>query len=157
MTSRISHHGHLGHLGHLGHDHDRTGDPPSVTENDRTAPGGSGQVRSWSCQRWYEKALEPDHPDTLRVVQNLGLLYHGRGQIKQAEEMWTRALAGYEKALEPEHLDTLRVVQNLGSLYYGRGQIKQAEEMWTRALAGYEKALEPEHLDTLRVVQNLGS
>src|SRR5271154_6629140 len=54
MTSRISHHGHLGHLGHLGHDHDRTGDPPSVTESDRTAPGGSGQVRSWSCQRWKD-------------------------------------------------------------------------------------------------------
>jgi hypothetical protein len=26
----------------------------------------------------YEKALEPDHPDTLRVVQNLGSLYHGQ-------------------------------------------------------------------------------
>src|SRR5271170_8149196 len=60
MTSRISHHGHLGHLGHLGHDHDRTGDPPSVTENDRTAPGGSGQVRSWSCQRWFtEIPIDP--------------------------------------------------------------------------------------------------
>jgi hypothetical protein len=33
----------------------------------------------------YEKALEPEHPDTLRVVHNLGMLYHGRGQIKQAE------------------------------------------------------------------------
>src|SRR5271156_2487507 len=55
MTSRISHHGHLGHLGHLGHDHDRTGDPPSVTESDRTAPGGSGQVRSWSCQRCFHQ------------------------------------------------------------------------------------------------------
>jgi tetratricopeptide (TPR) repeat protein len=37
----------------------------------------------------YEKTLEPDHPAKLRVVQNLGLLYHGRGQIKKAEEMWT--------------------------------------------------------------------
>jgi tetratricopeptide (TPR) repeat protein len=37
----------------------------------------------------YGKTLEPDHPAKLRVVQNLGLLYHGRGQIKKAEEMWT--------------------------------------------------------------------
>lgn len=77
----------------------------------------------------YEKALEPDHPDTLRAVHNLGLLYYGRGRIKQAEEMWTRALAEYEKALEPDHPETLRVLQDLGMLYHGRGQIKQAEEM----------------------------
>src|SRR5437762_1954174 len=102
----------------------------------------------------YEKALEPDHPDTLRVVQNLGLLYYGRGQVEEAEKMWTRALAGYEKALEPDHPDTLRVVQNLGMLYHGRGQVEEAEKMLTRALAGYEKALEPDHPQTLAVVQN---
>src|SRR5271167_4436080 len=67
MTSRISHHGHLGHLGHLGHDHDRTGDPPSVTENDRTAPGGSGQVRSWSCQR----CALLDHPGLYDDIKSL--------------------------------------------------------------------------------------
>ena len=48
----------------------------------------------------YEKALEPDHPDTLMVVQNLGTFYHGRGQFEEAEKMLKQALTGYEKALQ---------------------------------------------------------
>ncbi|MCJ1347009.1 hypothetical protein MMC31_005229 [Peltigera leucophlebia] len=104
----------------------------------------------------YEKTLEPEHPDTLRVVQNLGLIYPRRGKFDEAEEMWKRALAGYEKALEPEHPDTLRVFQNLGAFYHNSGKLDKAEAMWNRALAGYKTALEPEHLDTLRVTQNLG-
>jgi len=35
----------------------------------------------------YKKALEPDHPNTLIVVQNLGALYYGRGQVKKAEKI----------------------------------------------------------------------
>ena len=58
----------------------------------------------------YEKALEPDHPDTLRVIHNLGVLYRQRGQIDEAEKMLKRSLAGYEKALEPDYPDTLRVI-----------------------------------------------
>ena len=34
-----------------------------------------------------EKALGPDHPDTLGVVQNLGALYQGRGKVDEAEKM----------------------------------------------------------------------
>ena len=29
----------------------------------------------------YEKALEPDHPDPLQVIQNLGMLYYELGRI----------------------------------------------------------------------------
>ena len=64
----------------------------------------------------YEKVLEPEHPNTLLMVYNLGFLYHARGKFEKARAMWDRALAGYEKALGPEHLDTLRVVRNLGVL-----------------------------------------
>ena len=44
----------------------------------------------------YEKALEPDHPITLGVVQNLGTLYHDHGKINEAEMMFERL----KKALE---------------------------------------------------------
>jgi tetratricopeptide (TPR) repeat protein len=39
----------------------------------------------------YEKALEPDHLDILRVLGSLGLLYHERGQVEEAENTWKRA------------------------------------------------------------------
>jgi Tetratricopeptide repeat len=46
----------------------------------------------------YKKALEPDHPDTLAVVQNLGKLYHDRGKVNEAEMMFGQL----KKALEPD-------------------------------------------------------
>jgi Tfp pilus assembly protein PilF len=68
-----------------------------------------------------ETALEPDHSDTVRVVQNLGMLYHGHGQVDEAEKMWKRALAGYEKALVPYHPETSCVLFNLGTFYANQG------------------------------------
>jgi hypothetical protein len=46
-----------------------------------------------------------------------GLLYSDQGKLKEAEEMYLRALAGYEKALGPGHPSTLNTVNNLGLLY----------------------------------------
>jgi hypothetical protein len=61
--------------------------------------------------------VELGQPQTLTVVQNLGVLYHGRGQVDEVEKMWKRALAGYEKTLVPLHLDTSRVIFNLSGSY----------------------------------------
>jgi hypothetical protein len=58
------------------------------------------------------EALGLDHPDTLVVVQNLGLLHHERGRGDDAEKMWKRTLPGYGEALEPGHSYMLLVVQN---------------------------------------------
>ncbi|CAI7640791.1 unnamed protein product, partial [Penicillium viridicatum] len=85
------------------------------------------------------------------------LLPHANyGKLKEAEEMYQRALAGYEKALGPNHTSTLVTVNNLGNLFSDQGKLKEAEEMYQRALAGYEKALGPNHTSTLDTVNNLG-
>ncbi|KAJ5642527.1 hypothetical protein N7490_006527 [Penicillium lividum] len=89
-------------------------------------------------------------------LHGLGNLYSDQGKLKEAEEMYQRALAGYEKALGPDHTSTLDTVNNLGSLYSDQGKPKEAEEMYQRALAGYEKALGPDHTSTLNTVNNLG-
>lgn len=41
--------------------------------------------------------LEPGHPDTLRVVQNLGLMHHSRGSLDKAEKMWQRSTSRIRK------------------------------------------------------------
>jgi tetratricopeptide (TPR) repeat protein len=87
---------------------------------------------------------------------NLGALYSDQGKLKEAEEMYQRALKGYEKAWGPEHTSTLDTVNNLGILYRDQGKMKEAEEMYQRALKGYEKAWGPEHPLTLNTVNNLG-
>ena len=49
--------------------------------------------------------------------------------MREAEEMYVRALAGYEKALGPEHTSTLRTVNNLETIYKGQCKLKEAEEI----------------------------
>ncbi|KAJ5588722.1 hypothetical protein N7537_011400 [Penicillium hordei] len=98
-----------------------------------------------------------DNLSILGGFHGLGNLYSDKGKVKEAEEMYQRALAGYEKALGPDHTSTLITVNNLGNLYSNQGKLKEAEEMYQRALAGYEKAFGPDHTSTLDSVNNLGS
>jgi tetratricopeptide (TPR) repeat protein len=105
----------------------------------------------------YEKALGPDHPSTLRTVNNLGNLYCAQGEIVEAEQMYQRALVGKEKALGSYHTSTLQTVHNLGKLYYEQGKMVEAEQLHQRALAGFEKTLGPDHAFTLDTVNSLGN
>jgi len=60
--------------------------------------------------------------------------------MKEAEDMYLRALAGKEKAWDLAHTSTLRTVNNLGNLYLKQGKTKEAEDMYLRALTGCEQA-----------------
>jgi len=93
----------------------------------------------------------------LDAAHNLGDLYSDQGKMKEAEEMYLRALAGTEKAWGPEHTSTLDTVNNLGLLYSDQGKMKEAEEMFLRALTGKKKAWGSEHTSTLDTVNNLGN
>ncbi len=70
----------------------------------------------------------------------LGDLYSDQGKMKEAEDMYLRALAGYEQAWNPAHISTLDTVNNLGILYSNQGKMKEAEDMYLRALTGFEQA-----------------
>ncbi|KAJ5975009.1 hypothetical protein N7481_008716 [Penicillium waksmanii] len=104
----------------------------------------------------YHLDWSDDNIETWWAFLRLGDLYINQGKLKEAEEMFQRALAGYEKALGPDHTSTLKTVNNLGVLYKAQGKLKEAEEMFQRALVGYEKVLGPNHIHTLDIVNNLG-
>ena len=95
-------------------------------------------------------------PSLSSACHRLGYLYSDQGKMKEAEDMYLRALAGKEKAWGPEHTSTLTTVNNLGILYSDQGKMKEAEDMYLRALAGYEKAWGPEHKQALDTRYNLG-
>ena len=76
--------------------------------------------------------------------------------MKEAENMFLRALTGYEKAWGPEHTSTLPTIKNLGNLYSDQNKMKEAEDMYLRALAGWEKAWGPECKQALETRYNLG-
>ena len=54
----------------------------------------------------HEKALGPEHPDTVRSLNNLAGLYEATDAYAKAEPLLQQALAIREKALGPEHPDT---------------------------------------------------
>ncbi|KAJ5517508.1 hypothetical protein N7527_009068 [Penicillium freii] len=90
------------------------------------------------------------------AFHGLGDLYSDQSKLKEAEDMYHRALAGREKFLGPDHTSTLDTVNNLGNLYSDQAKLQEAEEMYLRALAGYKRALGSDHMSTLNTVNNLG-
>ncbi|KND93937.1 Kinesin light chain [Tolypocladium ophioglossoides CBS 100239] len=113
------------------------------------------------CSWWMLKDINSTgvhFDDTLATgaICLLGNLFADQGRLKEAEEMYMRALAGREKALGRDHLSTLDTINNLGFLYSKQGRLKEADEMYMWALAGREKALGRDHLSTLDTINNLG-
>jgi len=105
--------------------------------------------------RGKEKAVSPEHTETLAAINNLGDLYRSQGKLTEAEEMLKRALDGHEKALGPEHTETLGTINSLASLYLDQGKLEEPEEMFQRILQGYEKERGPEHPVTKIIAENL--
>jgi tetratricopeptide (TPR) repeat protein len=104
----------------------------------------------------YETSLEPDHPSTLAVVQNLGMLYHGQGKVEDAEKMWKRALAGYEKAFGPDK-KVFDIQYKLGILYMQSCRLDEAEAALQGAQMGYEAILGPDDPETIDATDQLAS
>lgn len=91
------------------------------------------------------------------ALHSLGDLYFELGSLKEAEEMYQRALSGREKTFGPEYPATLSIVNNIGNLFRAQGKLELAEQMYQRALLGRERALGLEHAFTLATVTNLGN
>jgi tetratricopeptide (TPR) repeat protein len=96
-----------------------------------------------------------EYPSTLETVRHLGISFEKQGKIKEAEQMYIRALHGYEKIWGDEHPSALDTVNNLGNCYAEQGKMEEAEQMYIRALQGYEKSTGLDHPDAQRTANNL--
>jgi CHAT domain-containing protein/tetratricopeptide (TPR) repeat protein len=104
-----------------------------------------------------EKTLGATHPNTLTIVNNLGMFYSAQGRFSEAEPLYKRALKGTEAALGATHPSTLISVNNLAALYQNLGRLGEAEILFKRALKGYEKTLGPADPATLQGGNNLAA
>ena len=93
-----------------------------------------------------------DNISILGGFHGLGNLYSDQGKLKEAEEMYQRALVGKEKALGPDHTSTLNTVNNLDNLYRAQGKLKEAEKMYKGELPNNEK-LEPNASTARRAIK----
>lgn len=90
-----------------------------------------------------EKVCGRGHTSTLAVIHNLGHVYHKKGQMQDAENMFRRALECYEKLFGLENTSVLDILNSLGTLYVDQEKMEEDEDMFCRALKGSNEVRGP--------------
>ncbi len=123
-----------------------------------------GRSQFAAAEPFYARALEirerklgEEHPDTLRSLNNLGVVLRVLKRYDEAEPIYIKTLELRKLILGAEHPETLSSLNNLGVLYRNTGRPEKAELLYQAALEIRERVLGKEHPDTLRSVNNLGA
>jgi serine/threonine protein kinase/tetratricopeptide (TPR) repeat protein len=97
----------------------------------------------------------PDHPDTLRSMNNLANSYYALGRHADALKLREETLALRKAKLGPDHPDTLMSMNNLANSYEDLGRHADALKLREETLALSKAKLGPDHPDTLGSMNNL--
>jgi tetratricopeptide (TPR) repeat protein len=107
-----------------------------------------------TCAIWIEQAplstLSAAH-----LLNKTGLYLNDRGQYREAEPLFERALAIKEQQLDANHPSTATSLNNLAGLYANLGKYVEAEPLLVRALAIKEHRLGANHPSTATSLNNL--
>jgi serine/threonine protein kinase/tetratricopeptide (TPR) repeat protein len=98
----------------------------------------------------YSQHLGPDHPDTLRSMTGLALVYNNLSRFTEARKLFEETLALQKDKLRPDHPDTLRTMNGLAWTYRSLGQFADALKLQQETLSFQKASLGPYHADTLR-------
>ena len=139
----------------------RTGDDAIALSNQEIQLSNQGKYRealplAEKAVTLAERAFGKEQMNTLRIVNNLALLYQNLGRYQEAEALYRRALEAQERVLGKENPDTLLSMNNLALLYQTRGRYQEAEPLYRRALEAQERVIGNEHRNTLTSMNNLG-
>lgn len=77
----------------------------------------------------------------------MGSVYYERGQLKDAQIMYERALQGFQNAFELGHRDILLTLHCLAVVFEDQGQLEDARMMCERILQAYDTTLESSILE----------
>ncbi len=81
------------------------------------------------------------------VLGNLGGLYYQKGDDKQAESFWQRALTQRQQVFSPAHPEVAVALNRLGDVYLRQGETAKAEEHYTQGLALLKKTVGDDHMN----------
>jgi eukaryotic-like serine/threonine-protein kinase len=101
------------------------------------------------------RVLGPEHPDTLKSMNNLAALYELEAKYAQAEALDSQSLEIERRLLGSEHADTLKSMANLASVYFDEGKYAQAEALQRQTLEIKRRVLGADNPDTLRSASSL--
>ncbi len=103
------------------------------------------------------RVLGSEHPDTLRSINDLGMLLLLRGKLAEADPHLHGALRQRRLVLGEEHPDTLASIDAVAKLLMMQGRLGEAEPYLFDALSKRRRVLGDEHPDTLDSIKIVGS
>jgi serine/threonine protein kinase/tetratricopeptide (TPR) repeat protein len=104
-----------------------------------------------------ERALGPDHSDTLGALSDLAWGYQDAGRLPEAIALHERVRDGKIAKLGPDHPETLSVLNNLALAYQNARRVPEAIALLERVRDGEIAKLGPDHTETLVTLNNLAS
>jgi hypothetical protein len=99
--------------------------------------------------------LGPDHPDTLRSMNELAVAYQDCGQLTKAVPLFEETLEKTKATLGPDHSTTLTSMSNQALAYEASGRLAKAVTLFKETLEKTKATLGPEHPNTLASMENL--
>ena len=111
----------------------------------------------WRALGLWEAQLGPEHPDTLKAVNNLGQSRARQGQRDEAEALYRRALVGRRRVLGDDDPFTLVTMNNLADLCRATGRLDEAERLLRQALDTQRRVHGTAHKNTITTLGNLAT
>ncbi len=105
--------------------------------------------------RIRRELLGESHPETIRGMSDLALVYRYAGKYPQAESLGAQVLALQKRLLGERHRDTLTTMSSLMELLRSQGRYPQAESLGITLLALRRRVLGENHPDTVESMNNL--
>ncbi|XP_026077493.1 kinesin light chain 1-like [Carassius auratus] len=104
-----------------------------------------------------KRHLGKDHPVVEATLNNLAMLHSERGQYKEAELLYRRALEIQEKLFGKDHPDVVKHLNNLALVCQNQGKYEEVECYYRRALKIDECKLGPNDPSVAKTKNNLAS
>ncbi|XP_028408093.1 uncharacterized protein LOC114530686 [Dendronephthya gigantea] len=130
--------------------------------------GFLGETLRYFCEiklsmEFYHQVLKikleefgPNHIHVAASYNNLGNVYHDKGDQEMASDYYDRALKIQLEHLGPNHTDVSTSYNNLGILYHDKGDLEMASDYHERALKILLEQIGPNHTDVATSYNNLG-
>ena len=102
-----------------------------------------------------EETCGPDHPELVKVLHKIAVLYHASYSVKKAEATYRKALTAAEKAYPLPSLEMGLLLSNFGRLKHEQRDFREAEGLYLRAVDVLKQAVGPFHRKLATPMSNL--
>ncbi|MCH7701351.1 MAG: serine/threonine protein kinase [Planctomycetes bacterium] len=107
------------------------------------------------CLAAYED--QPDHPDRIALLHNLGQTLNNQGEFEEAERYYLQALEANQRVYGPEHPVTLKMSNSLAAVLEKLERYEESESLHREVLAVRRRVLGDVHPDVHNSLHNLAS